>query len=65
MLQRYIFFLKIQHEIIFFIFFEKNVFCIKIISIFAHANGEVAQLVRASDSEPGGHEFNSHPRYKT
>ena len=50
MLQRYIFFLKKHGKNIFFIFFEKNVFYLKNVCIFALANGEVAQLVRASDS---------------
>lgn len=50
MLQRYIFFLKKEVQNIFFNFFLKNVFCLKKVCIFALANGEVAQLVRASDS---------------
>ena len=35
---------------IFFYFFSKSVFSLKKSCIFALANGEVAQLVRASDS---------------
>ena len=50
MTQRYIFFLKNKGKKYFFIFFKKNVARIKIICTFALANGEVAQLVRASDS---------------
>ena len=50
MLQRYIFFLKNKDKKYFFIFLKKNVARIKIICTFALANGEVAQLVRASDS---------------
>lgn len=50
MLQRYIIFLKKTGAKFFFNFFLKNVFCLKKVCIFALANGEVAQLVRASDS---------------
>ena len=50
MLQRYIFLLEKNNAKIFFYFFQKKVFLFKNICIFALANGEVAQLVRASDS---------------
>ena len=48
--QIYIFFFKKSTAIFFFIFFEKMFFLLKKFLSLHSQNGEVAQLVRASDS---------------